>query len=356
MEGATGIRPSRPTIRISGQDHPSLSDGLLRLFVAEDSLGLSRCEAVFGNWGSINSTTDFLYFDRRHLDFGKSIQVRLGAESDGLIFEGRIMAVEALFPEGRAPELCVLAEDRFQDLRMTRRTRVFSEMSDADVMQQIANEHGLKPQVDVSGPTHAQLAQVNQSNLAFLRERARAIDADLWVEGDALVAKAHARRAKHTLTLTLGDELREFRALADLAHQRTSVTASGWDVSGKRALKHEADEATIRADLGRDESGVSILKSRIGARVESLAHTVPLTSAEAQAEAESYFKLCARRFVTGSGVAHPDSRLRVGNRVELLKLGPLFSGKYTLCEVRHIFDGRGMRTEFAAERAGIGRG
>src|SRR5258705_8493580 len=41
------------------------------------------------------------------------------------LFEGRIMALEGQFPEGRQPQLVVLAEDRFQDLRMTRRTRTF---------------------------------------------------------------------------------------------------------------------------------------------------------------------------------------------------------------------------------------
>jgi hypothetical protein len=34
----------------------------------------------------------------------------------------------------------------------------------------------------------------------------------------------------------------------------------------------------------------------------------------------------------------------------------LFSGKYYVSEVKHLFDGtRGMRTEFMAERAGLGK-
>ena len=38
-------------------------------------------------------------------------------------------------------------------------------------------------------------------------------------------------------------------------------------------------------------------------------------------------------------------------------IGPLFSGKYYVVEVRHRFDSqKGLRTEFTAERAGIGKG
>jgi hypothetical protein len=37
-------------------------------------------------------------------------------------------------------------------------------------------------------------------------------------------------------------------------------------------------------------------------------------------------------------------------------LGPLFSGKYYVAGVRHLFDGAtGMRTEFTAERPGLSR-
>jgi len=47
--------------------------------------------------------------------------------------------------------------------------------------------------------------------------------------------------------------------------------------------------------------------------------------------------------------------VRVGTRVELKEIGPLFSGKYTVTAVRHRFDTtRGVRTEFEVERPGIG--
>lgn len=356
MPDSAGARAARPTLNIGGRDNPALSDGLMHLLIVEDVHGLYRCEALFGNWGAVNGSTDFLYFDRRLLDFGKSFKVKLGADDSTTIFDGRIMALEAEFPEGEAPRLRVLAEDRFQDLRMTRRTRTFADLSDADIMRQIANEHGLTPQINVSGPTSKVLAQVNQSNLAFLRERARAIDAEVWVNGSNLVAKSHDARPQATLQLTYQQELRSFTVLADLSHQRSSVATCGWDVAGKSSLKYEASDQAIRSELESDESGASILQAKIGARKESLAHTVPLTSAEAQLEAESFFKMNARRFVVGRGVAEIDAKLRAGNRVELLKLGALFSGKYYLCEVRHLFDGRGIRTEFTAERAGIGRG
>ncbi len=353
MPETNTLKNARPIINIGGNDDPSLAQGLLSLLIIENTNGLYRCEAVFGNWGNVNNTIGFLYFDRRTLDFGKAFKVKLGTE---IIFDGHILGLEAHFPEGRSPELSVLAEDRFQDLRMTRRTRTFSDVSDADVIKQIANEHGLSPKVDVTGPTYKVLAQVNQSNLAFLRERARAIDAELWVDGTTLNAQLRTKRNGGTLKMSYGNELREFSVLADLAMQRTSVTASGWDVAGKASLSYEATDSTIKGELNGDLSGASILASALGQHKEALVHTVPLASHETQTVAEAFFKMSARRFVTGQGIADACSQIRVGNYVDLQGLGPLFSGKYYLSEVKHLFDGVcGIRTEFTAERPGLGQ-
>ena len=340
-----------PTLNVGGDDKPDLSTQLLALLVSEDTLGLYRCEAEFGNWGSVNGRIGFRYFDRALLDFGKTFTVKFG---DTVLFDGRVMALQAVFPDAAPPRIQVLADDRLQDLRMTRRTRTFADMSDADAMRAIASDHSLTPDIDASGPTHKVLAQVNQSDLGFLRERAHAIDAEVWVEGATLKVKKRASRDAGTVELTWQNQLRQFDVTADLAAQRTAVTVSGWDVSGKEAIKAEATSGAISAELGSDTSGVSILEG-IAARKENLAHPVPVTSSEGQAAADAFFRMSARRFVTGRGVAETSSGLRVGSHVNLKELGPLFSGKYAVTAVRHRFDTQhGIRTEFEVERPGIG--
>ena len=347
-----GFKSARPTIVVGGGEDPPLSGGLLSMEIVENTNGLYRCEARFGNWGEKDSKTDFLYFDRRTLEFGKDFEIRLSSDP---IFKGKIMGLEGVFPEGQPPEITVLAEDRFQDLRMTRRTRTFTDISDADVINQIATDHGLEPSVDLPGPTYKVLAQVNQSDLAFIRERARSVDAEVWMDGKQLNAKSHTSRNGASMKMKHGKELREFTVLADLAMQRTSVAVNGWDISSKSALQFEATDSVISGELNGDTSGVSILQSALGQRKEALAHTVPLNNQEAQFEAEAFFKMSARRFVVGRGVADTSASLRAGSQLDLQGLGPLFNGKYYVVEVKHIFDGgKGLRTEFRSERVGIG--
>jgi phage protein D len=353
-EAIAGLKTSRPAIRVAGRDSESVTGGLVSARVCEDVHGLSSCELEVGNWGNPDgSDSSFVFFDRSLLEFGKELEFRV---SDTTLFQGKITGLEARFPEGGTPTLVVLAEDRFQDLRMTRRTRSFADISDADVAEQIAGDHGLTPDVGISGPTHRVLTQLNQSDLAFLRERARALDAELWVSDSKLHVQPRSARSSSPLTLTWGKELREFSVLADLAHQRTSVVVSGWDVAGKSAIDEQAEAAVISGELNGADSGPAVLRKAFGERKDAHANAVPQTGDEARARAEALFKRRARRFVAGHGTAEALPGLRAGATVDLAGLGPLFEGHFYVCAVTHLFDGAvGLRTELGVERPGLGR-
>ena len=353
MADPPALQPSRPTFAVDGTDSSSLTGGLLRLRVRSDVHGLSNLEAEFGNWGPKGDASDFVFFDRAVLDFGKELKVKLGTTT---LFTGKITGLEARFPQGNSPSLVALAEDRFQDLRMTRRTRTFADVSDSDVFSQIAGDHGLTPSVGVSGPTYKVLAQVNQSDLAFLRERARALDAELWISDSTMNVQPRASRGGTPVKLTYGKELRELRVLADLAGQTTALEVTGWDVAGKQALKEEVTDSVVSSELAGGDSGPSILKSAFGERKDALANAVPQTSAEAHARAEALLKRRARRFLVGHGVAETKPELVVGGTVTLAGVGPLFNGDFYIASTEIAFDGAGgMRTELELERAGLGK-
>jgi uncharacterized protein len=350
-----GMYAARPTITVDSAERPALGEGLVDLFVEETTAGLCRAEATFANWGPTAQSTGYLYFDRSVIEFGKAFVVEAGAGSAaGTIFDGRISGIEGRYLRERPPQVLVYAEDRLQDLRMTRRTRTFTDLSDGDLFQQIASQHGLQSDVDVSGPTHKILAQVNQSDLALVRERARAIDAEVWVVGRTLHVQSRGRRQAGDVSLTYGSGLLEFTVTADLASQASGFTVTGWDVAGKQKISHRAAASVISGEAGNDRTGSGILDQAFGTREQQVVHALPLTTDEAQAEAEAYYRRSARRFVSGSGVAGGDARVQVGTRLSLDGLGALFDGRYHVTRVRHSFDlVHGFRTAFDVERPGI---
>lgn len=347
---------ARPEFVVDGRAAAELGDRLVSLLAAEDDSGMARFEARFANWGPLpGGGYGFLHDDRKLLDFGKALAVNWGGRA---LFSGRITALEGVFPAGGAPEFAVLAEDRLQDLRMARRTRTFLDGTDADAFRAVAAGHGLSAVLDLDGPKRPALAQVNQSDLAFLRERARRLDADVWIDGTALHAAVRSKRSATAVALTWPGSVRSVAVTADLATQRTSVTVSAWDPRTKAAATHEATDSVLGSESAGGDSGATVLRQAFGTRPETVAHRGPLDTGAARVEAEAAFRQMARRFVVARGVAEPDGRLRPGKPVALAGLGPVFSGTFRLCEVRHVFDdtdGQGLRTEFEAERPAIGR-
>jgi phage protein D len=348
---------ARPVLKVAGTARPELAQALSSLAVAETTDGLFHLEATVGNWGAASGGIGYLYFGRDLLDFGVELSVEMGAgDAQGTIFTGRISALEARFPIQRPPELTLLAEDRLQGLRMTRRTRTFEQASLSDVLRRVAGDHGLTPDLDVDDLSPPVIAQLDQTDLAFLRDLARLADAEVWVDGTTLHVQARARRRGASVTLAFGQTLREFQVTADLAAQRTSLRVSGWDVDGKAAIDEEATDACLGSELGPGtSSGASVLRNVLGEKVERVVHAMPLSTPEARARAEALFRREARRFVRGRAVAEGDARLRVGAQVTLGELGPLFNGAYEVTEVRHLFDWRnGYRTLLTVERPGLG--
>ena len=355
----TGIVSARPTVAVAGEVREDLADDLLAMRVEETTDGLYACEATFANWGPVGGgEVDFLYLDRETFDFGTELTIdALAGEERKTVFEGRVTALESQVQGPQPPTLVVMAEDRLQDLRMTRRTRTFEDVTDREVAEQIARDHSLQTDLDLDGPTHSVLAQVNRSDLAFLRDRARAVDAEVWVEGETLRVQDRARRDAGDLTLTFGEGLRTFTGRADLAHQQTEFVVSGWDVQAKESIDETAEESAIQGELNGGLSGAAALEASLGSRTEQMAHTTPLTSEEGQAAAKAAFQQRARRFVEARGEAEGDARLRVGAQVEFVGVGDLFEGgRYTVTQVRHTFDSEdGYRTRFTAQRPYIER-
>jgi len=344
------MRPARPTIEVDGARADKLESALMTMELADSVEGMARAELVFGNWGG-GDTPGFQHFDRRTIEFGKPFKVKLG---DDLLFEGRISAITADFPDGAPPTIGVLVEDRLQDLRMARRSRSFERATIADVARKVASDHGLTPKIDLQGASQLCIAQVNQSDLALLHDLARREDALVWVQGTELhLAKL---RPADKVELRWAGSLREFHVEADLASQRTEMVASGWNVADKKVAKHKATDGVVSGETGSTDSGAKILKSAFADRIDTIAHALPRDDAEARAIAEASFRHMARRFITGEGVAESKAALRVGATLALTGLGKLFDGDYRATAVTHRFDqALGMRSEFRCERAGLGR-
>jgi phage protein D len=352
---------STPVFTVDGEVKREMARDVVRLEVEESSDGMKKLNARFlaqaPRQGSARE--ELIYVDGSLVDFGRKLGVTLGAGSAArLVFEGYISGLEICFREGSAPEMAVLAEDKLMTLRMTRRMKTYNDVTDADVAREIASAHGLRAEVDADGPTYKVLQQWNQSDLAFLRERARAIQAEIWLDEDTLHFTTRNRRTSTPVTLVVGGDLYTLEARADLAHQRTEVRVSGFDAGQRDAIDESAGADAIDAEISGGRTGVAILERAFGTRISYRVREVPLEDGEARAWARAEFLRRARAFVTVAGTAIGTPDMIVGSDLTLERAGaPFEGGGYYVTAVRHTYDlMSGFRTHFTAERPTLQEG
>lgn len=350
---------ARPRLSVDGREQPRLSTDLVSLEATQDDLGMATLEVVLVNLDAREpgDAPDYTWFDGQVLDLGRSIEVRAGDEdNDAVIFSGVITALEGRSSMSRPPELVVRAEDALQWLRTRQRTRVFRDKRDGQIAEEIARDHGLQADATVEGPTHEELWQVGQSDLAFLRERARAVDARLDLrDGTLRFLPRHGDDRDPPIALSPQSELVSVEVAADLAHQRTKVRVHGWSVDDGASLHEEATDSDLDGERGGGRTGAQVLRDAGVDAIEDLHLEAPVDADEARRLARAELSRRARRFVVARGTTAGTPALRVGRRVELVDLGPWFDGTYRVSAVRHRFDQvEGLRTHFEAERADVG--
>jgi phage protein D len=345
-----------PTVKVDSQDAPKANQLLIGMEMTEAEGGMSAMELRFSNVASdAQGSADLAFEDDSLLKLGAKIAVYCGGgSSQQEIFKGLITGLEADFPHGSPPELVVLAEDVFQQARMARRTKLHENVTIADLARQLASQLSLTPQITGFTENIGTQVQLNESDLAFLRRILRRYDGDMQVVGSELHVSPRGDVQRGAVNLDLNSQLRRARAVADLAHQVTEVTVTGWDVQqGSRA---SGTSTGARIAPGSGSTGASVLSERVGQRSEHISHVEVRNSGEAQAVADAAFDHFARRFVRVHGTAEGNPALRVGTHTTLRGMGGRFDNTYYIVSACHRYDSkRGYETDFEAESAYLGR-
>src|SRR5260221_8536319 len=264
---------ARPTIRLDGQELPLLTQNIVKLRMREAMGGLSTLELVLVDILSHpDGHADYGATAESPLKLGAALKVYMGESAEPQeIFDGFVTAMEAEVGPSSAPTFTLLAEDRLFKARKTRRSRTFEDMSPADIVRAIAGDYGLTPEVrdGLDAPT-ATWAQINESDLAFLRRILERFDADIQVVAGSLQAGPCARDARTSVELTLGGNLVRARMTADLADQATEVRVGSFDPATGEAVVASATEGEMGPGTGRD--GPAVLREAFDTKREHVGH------------------------------------------------------------------------------------
>jgi uncharacterized protein len=299
---------------------------------------------------------------------GRGIKIELGYAGDlRPVFDGEITSISPSFPESGSPTVRLEGYTRLHRLKGSPRTRTFRDVTDTEIAQRIAQDlGGLDVDADQSGETHPYVIQYNQTDLAFLMERARRIHFDVRVEGKTLVFKkaAEAETASHTLvwghaqrTFAPGARifpLKSFTPTMNTLRPVNEVIVRGVHPQTREPIEGKAGTSALEAVMG-SEAGSDVAVRAFGARREEVRVDQPVASrGEAEALARAIFNARALQFVSGSGSSIGIPDLQAGVVVELDGLGARFNGPYYVTQATHTVTGGGYSTSFAVRSNAVG--
>ncbi len=281
----------------------------------------------------------FALIDSATFAIGDDVSIAASDRSGAakLIVNGEITALEPVLSQ-RSQLLLVRGYDRSHRLQRSERTRTFLKQGNADIVSQIAREAGLRAEAEASGERYDYVIQNNQTDLAFLRERAARIGYRVGVEHKTLRFRRAEQQPEQSATLAWGQTLLEFQLRMTAMGQPSEVQVRGWDPAAKRPVVGSASCPAEPSKLGGGARGGAVAEQAFGTAATVVRTDQPVqTQSEANALAQAVLDQRAGDYLQAEGRCLGEPALKPGTLVEIAGLGRRLSGQYFVTAVRHTF-------------------
>jgi phage protein D len=283
---------------------------------------------------------------------GKQVEIQMGYRDhlESLI-KGEITALELSVASHDLTTLVVHGFDRSHRLQRGRKTRAFTNVTDSDIARRVAEAMGFTVDAEQTQERFDYILQCNQTDLEFLRGRARSIGFEVIVREKTLVFRSRAIARSAAATLALDRDLLAFRPRLTTVGQAPATVVRGWNPAQKTAFVGQAGPDDAPAKMGGTILGAASVKDRFGEAIAAAIDQPVASQAEADQYARARFNETALAYISGDGVCVGRTDLRAGVVISVEGVGDRFSGNYYVTSAIHSYVPKdGYRTRFSFRR------
>jgi phage protein D len=292
--------------------------------------------------------------DNGPFDLTKEIEI-IAETEDGTkysLIKGEITALEPDFAEGMNARLIVRGYNKLHRLFRETHSKAYLNVKDSDIASQIAGNLGLPATVDTTSTVYEHVFQHNQSDLAFLMQRAWRIGYECFIsDGTLFFRKPPAPSAG--VTLAWGEDLHSFRPRMTLAEQVDEVNVKGWNPDSQQGIVGKAQSGNLYPKIGESKDGAK-WSHNFGSGKKVIVDQPVVSQAEADILAKARLDEISGAFIIAEGEAFRQPDIRAGKSVELKGLGKRLSGTYLVTNVLHIYTPEGLREVFKVSGSRMG--
>lgn len=321
------------SIKIGGQP---LSDavGILEITVTNivNTIPKARVVVMDGSAAAQN-------FDLSNgADFVPGAEISISAGYDGkdeLIFAGLIIS-QTIKANEEGSILEIECRDKLIKLTAGRKNKIWEEMSDGDVIEELLSQSGLTYELNNLHLKHKQLVQFNCSNWDFIITRAELNSALVIADAGKLVIAGPDVNQAATATYTYGSNIYDFEAQMDARTQYPEVITQNWNYTNQEITESTSNAKSLpqQGNFSGDE-----LAEVLGWENSSSFHSGNLSAEESAEWATAQLFRSRLNRIIGNFRVLGDNKLKPGLIVDLKGIGDRFSGKCLVTGVIHSYSG-----------------
>lgn len=268
-------------------------------------------------------------------------EVKLGAATPSgerkLLLIGEVTALEPCLEQNHIT-VVVRGYDRSHRLYRSSKTRTFLKQSDDDIVRQIARDNGLRADVESTSTRYDYILQNNQTDMAFLRERAAHIGYQVGVDDRTLRFRRSEQAPQAATGQEWGAGLLSFRVRLTAVAQPSEVQVRGWDPHMKRAVVGKASRPAHASRVGDGKNGGAVAEQAFGSASTLIVTDQPVSDqGEATQMAQALLDQQTGDYMTAEGRCLGEPSIRAGRTIEIANLGRRLSGTYFITATRHEY-------------------
>ena len=264
---------------------------------------------------------------------GAEIEIVAGYHSEeDPIFKGIITSHSIKAKEGKPGRLIVEAKDVAVKMTIGRKSRLFEDESDKDIIENILNDYELEKNIESTDVTHASMIQHHVTDWDFMVMRAEANGKLVFVNDGTITVSEPDLESEPVAELTYGENIFEFEAVMDARDQYGAVKSTAWNIANQEMVEEISSAPEFEEQGNLDSDSLSAVA---GPRFVVMQHSGKIPENELKAWADAKLLRSRLSKIKGRVKTIGFASVRPGNTISLQGFGDRFNGDAFVSSVAH---------------------
>jgi Rhs element Vgr protein len=324
----------------NGSDLPTAYE-VLDIRIEQHINRISEAEITLRDGSAADLT--FEVTDSDNFKPGAEIEIKLGYQTQTeSVFKGIVVKQTVKIDQGSGSRLQIICKDVSLKLTVNRKNAIFTDITDSDLITQLAGNYGLSNDIVATTASHKEIVQYNCTDWDLIVNRAEINGLVVSTESGQLVVAKPDVSGTPELEVQFGYDILEFDGEIDATHQYSGVQGNAWDMSTQSIINASASEPTVN-DQG-DLTGAT-LADVLGTGDCNLLTSTTVTQDDIQAWADAALLKSRLSRFKGSVTFQGSSKAKVNSTIKLEGVSTRLNGNALITGVIHTIDDGRWNTE-----------